>query len=302
MAKPDLIENPAATGAQVPGFYRFKVGSFEVIALHDGVVTRDRPSGFVRNANDEDVGEAFAAIGLPRDKLSLTFTALAINTGSGIVLIDTGFGEGGPPGTGAIAANLAAAGIQRDDVGTILVSHFHGDHISGLRRKDDALMFPNADLLVPEVEWSYWMDDSRMGAAPEALRGNFTLVRRMFGPVAREVRRFSWDEEVLPGFTAVQASGHTPGQTAFEIASGNGGMMFVADITNNPLLFARHPEWQAMFDMDPQEAVATRKRLLDRAAADKLRLSFFHAPFPATGFAIKNGDGYEFAPAMWTAS
>jgi glyoxylase-like metal-dependent hydrolase (beta-lactamase superfamily II) len=302
MANPDASDKPAAAGTQAPGFYRFKVGSFEATALHDGVVTRDRPAGFVRNASDEEVGEAFAAIGLPRDKLSLTFTALAIDTGRGIVLIDTGFGEGGPPGTGAIVANLAAAGIRREDVGTILISHFHGDHISGIRGKDDAPTFPQAEILVPEPEWVHWMDDARMNAAPEAMKGNFALVRRMFGPVARDVRRFSWGEEVLPGLTAVQADGHTPGQTAFEIASGDGAMMFVADITNNPLLFARHPEWQAMFDMDPQEAVATRKRLLDRAAADKLRLSFFHAPFPATGYAIKSGAGYEYASAMWTAS
>jgi hypothetical protein len=83
---------------QAPGFYRFRIGAFEAIALHDGVVVRDRPAGFVRNAGSEQVGEAFAAIGLPRDKLTLTFTPLALRTGQGVVLIDTGFGAGGPPG------------------------------------------------------------------------------------------------------------------------------------------------------------------------------------------------------------
>lgn len=302
MASLATLKKPVAAGAQVPGIYRFKIGSLRAIALHDGVVTRDLPAGFVRNASKEEVGEAFAAIGLPRDKLSLTFTALAIDTGKGIVLIDTGFGESGPPGTGNIVANLAAAGIRPEDVTTLLISHFHGDHISGVRHKDDSLMFPNAEIVVPEPEWDYWMDEARMGAAPEGLKGNFALVRRMFGTNANNIRRFSWGDEVLPGFTAVQADGHTPGQTAFEIASGDNAMMFVADITNNPLLFARRPEWQAMFDMAPEDAVSTRKRLLDRAAADKLRLSFFHAPFPATGFVIKSGGGYEFAPAMWTSS
>ena len=90
--------------------------------------------------------------------------------------------------------------------------------------------------------------------------------------------------------------------SAIEIASGDAAMMFVADITNNPLIFARHPEWQAMFDMDPDKATATRRRLLDRAAADKLRLSFFHAPFPATGYVIRNERGYDYVPALWTAS
>ena len=98
--------------------------------------------------------------------------------------------------------------------------------------------------------------------------------------------------------TAVKASGHTPGMSALEIVSGDAAMMYVADITNTPLLFARHPEWQAMFDLDPKEAT-TRRALLDRAAADKLRLHFFHAPFPATGLIVCNEAGYEYLPALW---
>lgn len=301
MTAPDVSTISAAGNAQSPGFYRFKIGSFEAIALHDGVISRDRPAGFVRNASDQDVGEAFAELGMPRDKLTLTFTALAINTGKGVVLIDTGFGEGGPPGAGALVANLQAAGLRSEDVSTVIISHFHGDHISGLRRRDETLAFPNAEILVPEAEWDYWMDDARMNAAPGALKGSFAAARRILSPVAKDVRRFAWGKEILPGFTSVNASGHTPGMAAIEIASGGDAIMFAADITNNPLIFARRPEWQAMFDMDPQQAIDTRRRLLDRAAADKLRLFFFHAPFPATGFVIKNGAGYEYAPALWMA-
>jgi len=294
-----MVDN--STGRpQAPGFYRFKLGRFEAVALHDGVITRDRPAGFIRNASDDEVGEAFAAAGMPRDKLTLTFTALLIDTGTGVVLIDTGMGEAGPPGTGMLAANLAAAGYAPEDIGTVIISHFHGDHISGLRRKDGSLAYPRAQIMVPQAEWDYWTDDARMAAAPEALKGNFELVRRSFG--TEDVRRFNWGDEVLPGLRAVQASGHTPGMTAIEISSGEARLLFVADITNNPLLFARHPEWQAMFDMDPDEATATRKTLLDRAAAETLRLFFFHAPFPATGTVVKTGSGYEYLPALWTAS
>ncbi|WP_426959441.1 MBL fold metallo-hydrolase [Muricoccus radiodurans] len=286
--------------SQAPGFYRFRIGAFEVVALHDGVVVRDRPAGFVRNASDEEVGEAFAALGMPRDKLTLTFTPLAIRTGNGVVLIDTGFGEGGPPGTGRTLSNLAAAGIAPEEVSTVLISHFHGDHIAGLRRKDGTPVYPKAEIAVPEPEWAFWMDDARMAVAPEGLKPNFGLVRQAFGPDAGSVRRFGWGDEVLPGFTAIQANGHTPGMTAFTIGSGNESMMFVADITNNPLIFARHPDWQAMFDMDPEQTIATRRRILDQAAADKMRVSFYHAPFPATGYILRNGSGYEFAPALWT--
>ena len=283
---------------QAPGFYRFKLGAFDVIALHDGVISRDRPPGFVPNASDEEVAEAFAAAGMPPDKLTITFTALAIQTGRGVVLIDTGLGESGPPGTGTLTANLAAAGIQPGEVGTVIISHFHGDHISGLRKKDGALAFPNAELLVPAKEWDFWMDDAQ--AENEALKGNIGLCHKMFDGLSQQIRRYDWDEEILPGFTSVRANGHTPGMSAIKIVSGDDAMMFVADITNNPLIFARHPEWQAMFDMDPEQTIATRKRLLDQAAADRMRLSFFHAPFPATGYVVRSRDRFEYLPALWT--
>ncbi len=298
---PDTDATAGTVDTQAPGFYRFGIGAFRAIALHDGVLVRDRPPGFVRNASDEDVAEAFAAAGMARDKLTLTFNALAVDTGRGVVLIDTGMGGAGPAGTGALSANLAAAGIGAADVTSVIISHFHADHVSGLLLADGTPAFPNAEVLVPEPEWRYWTDESNMAAAPEMQRPTFGAVRTLFEPLARQLRRYDWGKEVLPGFAAVKASGHTPGMSAIEISSGDAATMFVADITNNPLIFARHPDWQAMFDLDPVDATATRKALLDRAAADKLRLSFFHAPFPATGFVTKTATGYEYLPALWTA-
>lgn len=146
------------------------------------------------------------------------------------------------------------------------------------------------------------MDEATKGAAPDGLKSNFDLVHRMFGPDAASVRRFAWGDEVLPGMSAVPASGHTPGMTAIQIVSEGEAVMFVADITNNTLLFVRNPEWHAMFDMNPEEAVATRRRLLDHAAAEKQRLFFFHAPFPGVAYVSKSGDRYEYLPALWTAS
>ncbi len=282
-----------------PGFHRYALGAFKVVPLHDGVLSRDRPPGFVRNASDAEVGEAFAVAGMPRDKLTLTFAPLLVNTGKQTVLIDTGLGTAGPPGTGRLAANLAAAGVAPEAVDVVVISHFHSDHIMGLLRADGSPAFPNAEVLVPEGEWTFWMDEGRANAAPDALRDQFAGVRRVFGGGGVAPRHYRWGEEVLPGMTAVKASGHTPGMSALKIVSGDDAMMYVADITNNPLIFARHPEWQAMFDMDPEEATVTRRVLLDRAAADKLRLHFFHAPFPAAGFIAKNGTGYEYLPALW---
>jgi glyoxylase-like metal-dependent hydrolase (beta-lactamase superfamily II) len=286
------------TVRQAPGFYSFKLGSFTAIALHDGVFVRDRPAEFVRNASFDDVGEAFAECGMARDKLTLTFNALAISTDRGVVLIDTGLGRGAQPAAGHLLDNLEAAGLRADDVSAVIISHFHGDHIGGLRKADGSPTFPRAEVLVPEVEWKYWLGEG--SRVPDALKDVATSAHQVFDPFKSDVRRYAWGSEILPGFKAVEASGHTPGMSAIQIASGNETLMFVADITNNPLIFARRPEWQAMFDMDPEKSTATRKRLLDQAAADKLRLFFFHAPFPATGTVVKTAQGYEYLPALWT--
>ncbi|MEJ1161324.1 MBL fold metallo-hydrolase [Prosthecomicrobium sp. N25] len=278
----------------------FKLGDFSVAAVHDGSAQRPLPPGFIRNLSDAETAAAFAAVGLPADKLSLTFTPMLVSTGKNLVLFDTGFADTGGPTTGKLIANLAAIGIKPEDIDTVVLSHFHGDHINGLRDKAGALLFPKAEVAVPAKEWAYWMDDATMNAAPEAAKGGFQGVRRAFGAEAGKVRRFDWGQEIVPGVTALQADGHTPGHTAFIIASGKEQMMYVADITNNPAIFAKNPDFKAVFDMDADRAIATRKAILDRAAADKIRLSFYHGAFPSTGFVAKSGNGYDFNPAFWS--
>ena len=196
--------------------------------------------------------------------------------------------------------NFKAAGFDPKDVDTIIISHFHGDHINGLRLKDGTAVFPNAEIMVPSGEWAFWMDDARMNALPEAGRGGFMAARRVFGPMAKDVKLFDAGKELVTGITSVAAPGHTPGHNVFMVASGTNKLMCLADTTNNPHLFARNPEWQAVFDMDGNKATDTRKMLLDMAATEKARVHMYHAPFPATGFIEKAGSGYRFEPAIWS--
>ncbi|MCB8877574.1 MBL fold metallo-hydrolase [Acidisoma silvae] len=287
------------TSAQTPAFYKWMVGDIEAIALHDGWVAFDRPEGFVPGVSDDEVGEAYAAAGMARDKVTLTFTPMALRTAGKTVLIDTGFGESGPPTAGRLFGNLAAAGIKGEEVTDIVISHFHPDHVLGLFRKDGTAFYPKAQIHVPAKEWDFWMDDAKMAAAPEAAKGNFEMCRQVFGQIADAVKQYEWDAEILPGLTAVCAAGHTPGMSAIRITSGDESMIFVADITNNPLIFARHADWKLMFDMDGDATVATRKRILDQAVAEKTRVSFYHGSFPSTGFIVKGATGYEFLPAFW---
>ncbi|MGL5447373.1 MAG: MBL fold metallo-hydrolase [Rhabdaerophilum sp.] len=289
-------------GVQAPAFFRMKIGAFEVTALHEGVASRPLDASFVRNAELKDVQAVLAENFLPTETLNISFTTLVVNTGSKLVLIDTGFADNGGPTNGRTLAQLKAAGIEPAQIDTILLSHFHGDHLQGVRAKDGKLIYPNAEIMAPEMEWAFWMDDARMAAAPEAMKGAFAGVHRVLKPNAADVKRFKWGQEVVTGITAVDASGHTPGHTAFAISNGGKTLLYVADITNNPVLFARNPEWRVMFDMDGEKAVQTRKKLLDMAMTDKMQISFYHANFPSTGFIAKEGAGYRLVPASWSTT
>jgi glyoxylase-like metal-dependent hydrolase (beta-lactamase superfamily II) len=294
--------NGATPGGQAPGFYRLKVGGIEVVRVHDGVAVRPLDAGFVRNAELAEVQAALDAAFQPRDELIIPFTATLVRTPQHTVLIDAGLGDFAPPTAGQIRRNLAAAGFEPGAIDTVLVSHFHGDHISGLRWKDGTAAFPNATLMVPEAEWAFWMDDGQMSRAPEAMRPAFENVRRVFGPDANKIVRFGDGQEVVPGIRAMAAPGHTPGHTVFLVSEGDRQLMVWSDTTNKPELFVRHPAWQAIFDMDGEQATSTRLRLLDMAASERLEVAGFHFPFPATGHIARVGDGYDYVPIFWRAS
>ena len=293
------VAQTAAAAIQAPGFYKFKIGEITVTAINDGFAMRPL-EGFVRNAELADVQKALAAAFLPTNALPIPFTTLVLQSGGKLVLLDTGNGDSGAPTSGKWMANFLAAGFDPKAVNTIVFSHFHGDHINGFRLKDGTAQFPNAEVMVPAAEWGFWMDDARMAAAPDAMKGAFANVRRVFSPIAKDVKQFADGSNPVAGVTAIATYGHTPGHTAFRIASGAASMLFVADLTNHPALFVRNPDWSAVFDMDADMARASRRKILDMAAADKSQISFYHAPFPATGFITKSGNGFEMVPVQWS--
>lgn len=299
-----LSTGPAAAQSapeQAPGFYRYKVGDLTVTAINDGFANRPL-EGFIKNAELADVQKAMEAAFLPKEALNISFTTLAVQSGDQLVLIDSGNGDSGAPTSGKWMSNFKAAGFDPANVSTVILSHFHGDHINGLRLKDGTAVFPNAAVMVPEQEWAFWMDDGKMSAAPEGAKGAFQNARRVFDPIKDKVVRFEWEKEIVPGISSVEAAGHTPGHTVFALASGDGKLLAMSDTTNHPALFVRNPDWTAVFDMDGEKAIATRRRLLDRAAADKMQVAFYHAPFPATGHIAKDGNGFELVPVQWSAA
>ena len=297
-ASPAQAQTP--TGQQVPGIYRFKVGDIELTAVNDGARVGPIADGFVKNATRDQINAALEAAFLPKDQLTSQFNPLLINTGSKLVLIDTGNGpQTGTSTVGKLLPNLAWAGVKPSDIGTVVISHFHGDHINGLRAEGGGLAFPEAEILVPAKEWAFWMDDGQMSRAPEGMQAAFKNVRRVFKDLDTRIKQYEWDKEIAPGLTAVGAPGHTPGHTAFVLASGDKKLFIQSDTTNTPVLFATNPEWQVQFDMNGPEAVETRRKVYDMLASERMQMSGYHYPFPATAFIEKNGTGYRVVPAMW---
>lgn len=279
-----------------PGITRVDLGAVAVTMLSDGTFSRPLDAGFVRNAPLAEVQAALAAAGLPADRVEVPFTPLVVDVGGQRVLFDAGNGEFGAATAGRLLDNMGKAGIDTTSITAVVFSHFHGDHINGLRNKAGNIVFPKARIFVPRPEWDWWMDDARQAAAPEAMKGAFAATRRVFLPLASSVQKFEPGAEILPGVHSLPAFGHTPGHTAFMIEGGSQRLLYWADTTNVAPLFVRNPDWAVMFDMDPEAARVTRRKLADWAIRDGLLLAGYHLPGAAIGTLARRGNGYEFAP------
>jgi glyoxylase-like metal-dependent hydrolase (beta-lactamase superfamily II) len=289
----------APAGKQIPGIYRYKIGEFEVTAFNDGGVKVPKLDALVVNKPLEEIQKALDAAFIPKDDLRIPFNPLLVNTGKNLVLFDAGFADNGPATTGNLFASLAVAGVDPKSIDTVIVSHFHVDHISGLRAKGGAANFPNAEIMVPEAEWAWWTSDAETSKAADVWKPQVANVKRVFDPIAKDVKRFEYGKELVPGITSVDARGHSPGHAAFVVSSGNAKFMYIADVTNHPALFARNPEFRLWADMIPDLALTNRRKLLDMLAAERMPMAGYHYPFPATGYITKTGSGYDFVPANW---
>jgi glyoxylase-like metal-dependent hydrolase (beta-lactamase superfamily II) len=308
---PIATSNPAdaaapASGKQTAGWYRYKVGDYEITVVTDGVNKIAKlPDNFVTNASKEDVDKALAASFMPAGTLNIPYTPVVVNTGSKLIVFDTGTGQASLANTngssGQFHDNLAAAGIDRKAVDTVIISHYHPDHVNGLVMADGSLGFANAEILVPATEHKYWMDDGEMSRAPAGrMEGLFKNNRRVFsGDVIKRVKTYDAGKEIAPGITSVATPGHTPGHTSYVLSSAGKTLFVQADVTNVPFLFARNPGWHAFFDQDGKQAEETRRKTYDMLAADKMMVQGFHYPFPAVAFVEKSGTGYRENMVPW---
>jgi glyoxylase-like metal-dependent hydrolase (beta-lactamase superfamily II) len=288
-------------GEMQPTIYRFKLGSFEVAPIMDSKVVRSglTPS-FGGEAGAADVKALAAANRIDADKYEHPFTPIVVNTGKELVLFDTGNGslaaeneqlKGRLP-AGNLVARMGQAGYKPEDVDVVVITHGHPDHIGGLT-KGGQPVFPNARYVFGAAEFDFWNKGENIR---EARKFNRELYVKNAVPLANRATMIKPGDSVVPGITAVDAAGHSPGLLAFMIESDGKKLLNWADTCNHYVVAVQRPDLHLDVDDDKEKAVATRKRILDMAATDKLFVAGFHMPFPGLGFVEKAGGAYRWVP------
>jgi glyoxylase-like metal-dependent hydrolase (beta-lactamase superfamily II) len=280
------------TADPAKGFVTYKVGGADVTVLYDGIWEKPHDPAFIANASVDDVKDAMTKAGLPADFVSIPFTVVVVRSGGKTVLCDSGTGGQVQPTAGKMMANMKAAGIDPATIDTILISHCHPDHLFGLMEKDtNKPVFPNAEIVISDVEYKFWTDPAVIDRLPEARKGLARRIQAVF-PTWKNIRQVSGEPEVAPGIRFVSAPGHTPGHRAFHLASGASELMISNDTAYVPALVVANPGWHGQYDQDAATAEASRRKMLDRVIADKVMICGYHFPFPGAGTVTKDGAGY----------
>ena len=282
--------------------YHFKIGEWNGMSVCDGNLSFS-PTFFVPNANSTEVTASLAEDFLPPEELSIYVNVLYLDTGSHQVLIDTGAGKTGQGTVGQLVTNLETGGVRAEDIDTVIITHAHPDHVGGLTTKAGKLNFPNAQYYFSETEWNFWT--SSTVEMPNSLldedykQQTINAVQPQLKAIANRVTLFQPKDRVIPGIEAVDVSGHTPGQSAYLITSGNEELTVTGDVFYSDPLNLEHPDWEVRFDVDPALGVATRKRVLQKFSSDRKLLLVPHMPFPGIGHVRTKDDHYEWKPIQW---
>jgi glyoxylase-like metal-dependent hydrolase (beta-lactamase superfamily II) len=288
--------------SQVPGYYRMQLGQFEVTALYDGAIDLD--AKLLKNANATDLQRLLSRMFVGNPGMQTAVNAYLINTGSHLVLVDAGAAGLFGPSLGFVARNMKAAGYDAAQVDAVVITHLHGDHMGGLNDANGLPRFPKARILVSREESAFWLSQEIADGSPAKAQPYFKRVRDLAAPylASGQWQTFSTGSMLMPGIQAVQASGHTPGHTAYAIESEGQTLLIWGDLVHAHAVQFTRPDVSIEFDVDQKQAIATRRDIMKAMAANRSLVAGMHLPFPGIGHVRAEGRGtyswvpIEFAP------
>ncbi|MBN8914356.1 MAG: MBL fold metallo-hydrolase [Rhizobiales bacterium] len=290
---------PALNGNS--GSYRFRIGDIRATVLSDGVIGGP-PRIYASDAPEAELQAALRRAFLPTDHMTLNLNTLLVETGGRRILIEAGAGKTMGPNGGRLFENLAAMGLGAADIDMIVISHTHPDHVGNLRTPDGNKAFPRATVFVPKADWNFFVradPDLSYMPVPQDFRVRFAAaIKASLEPVKNDLTLYEAGTEIVPGLTSIVASGHTPGMATFLVHSGNDQLLLTADLAYHPVVNVDRP-WVPGPDRDKETALASRRRIFDRAATDGIPVLGFHFPFPGLGRLLKTDGAYVWVPANW---
>lgn len=280
---------------QTPYWHRFVVGDAEVTVVSDGPLPLGDPSGTFTGVPKEEVKKMLVDNFMNPDNVVLEQNSPVVNIGDKLVLFDTGMGTSKMfgPTTGQQQKNLAASGIKAADIDAVVCTHAHIDHIGGLVGADDKPLFPNAQVYIAQADYDFWIDEGKLGSP---LKDFVLHARKNLLPVKDRLVFIKDGQEFLPGIQAIAAPGHTVGHTIFMVTSKGKSFAFLGDLTHHSVLLMEKPRMEFSYDTDPKQSAATRVRLLDMLAAQKIPVMAYHFAWPGYGNVAKAGDGFRYYP------
>ena len=287
--------------ARPAGYYRMKVGAYEVTALFDG--TFEFHAELLRNLDQAEINHLLVQHYGAKMPIQSPVNGYLIHTGDHLVLIDTGAGklfhqDGKPDAQGNLVEHIKASGYQPEQIDTIVLTHLHGDHTGGLIANGQAV-FPNAKVYANKVDYEYWLSEQIAGQAPLERQIFFKMAMQSTRPYLNNGQWIPVEScsEIVPGITAVAAFGHTPGHTAFEITSDGEKMLVWGDVIHNDAVQFSHPEVAIENDSDREKAVSTRMNFLKKVVEENELVAGMHLPFPGIGHVRMDDNGkYQWIP------
>jgi glyoxylase-like metal-dependent hydrolase (beta-lactamase superfamily II) len=287
--------------SQAPGYYRMKVGAFEVTALSDGTVAL--PVDKLLTGNKPEVINSLLARSYLKAPVETSVNGYLVNTGSKLVLIDTGAAGLFGPTLGKLVANLKAAGYTPEQVDEICITHMHPDHVGGLVA-DGKMVFPNATVRADTREGGFWLSQSNLDKAPADAKGFFQGAMASLNPyvAAGKLKAFDGATEIVPGIRAIPAPGHTPGHTIYAAESEGSRIVFWGDLMHVAAVQFAMPATTIQFDTDSKAAAPQRQKNYADAAKQGYYVAIAHVSFPGIGRLRADGKGYQWLPANYTSA